>query len=119
MYHPLCNAADLPVGEKRLIKLADHEFILYHAEQGFFATESRCPHLFKSLAKGKLDGNVIECPMHKARFDVRSGEPKEWANFPKGIQLLNKVRPPKALRTYDLVIEGGVVSLKIPKDMFL
>jgi len=38
--------------------------------------------------------------VHRARFEIRTGEVSEWANFPPGIQLLNVVRGEKALKTW-------------------
>src|SRR4051812_46324740 len=39
-----------------------------------FAVSDRCRHLFASLGKGRVaqDG-CLECPRHRARYDVRSG----------------------------------------------
>lgn len=32
-------------------------------------------HMFSPLAKGKLlDGCKVQCPFHRARFDIRIGE---------------------------------------------
>lgn len=40
-----------------------------------FAVSNRCRHLGASLGKGKVtaDGQ-LECPLHRARYDVESGE---------------------------------------------
>ncbi len=63
---------------------------------------------------GKLiDGCKIQCPVHRAQFDVRSGEVVRWANFPPGIQLLNILRSEKALRTYDVTAEGGQLLVDV------
>jgi len=40
----------------------------------FHAFDDSCPHRQCSLAAGKLDGNVVTCPCHGSKFDVRSGE---------------------------------------------
>ena len=33
-----------------------------------------CGHRNAPLSRGKLDGYLIECPLHFAQFDVRTGE---------------------------------------------
>ena len=70
-----------------------------------------CTHVFAPLARGKLlDDKNVQCPLHRARFDIRSGKVADWANFPPGIQMLNVVRSEKALRTFKVVVEGDSVK---------
>jgi 3-phenylpropionate/trans-cinnamate dioxygenase ferredoxin subunit len=52
--------------------------------------------------------------LHKARFDIRTGEVLDWANFPPGIQLLNVVRGEKALKTYAVRLEDENVQVELP-----
>ena len=58
--------------------------------------------------KGKIvEDKCVQCPLHRARFDIRTGEVTEWANFPPGVQLLNVVRGEKALETWPVTEEDG------------
>lgn len=112
--HSACKEGDLALGEKLAIKVGKEDIIVYHLEDGYYATQARCTHLFKTMTKGKIvDGDKIQCPLHKAKFDIRTGEVEQWANFPPGIQLLNAVRAEKALKTYPVTIEGGEVKVKV------
>ena len=66
------------------------------------------------MEKGKIvDDCKIQCPFHRARFDIRTGAVVDWANFPPGVQLLNVVRGEKALKTYPVSVENGRVSVEI------
>jgi 3-phenylpropionate/trans-cinnamate dioxygenase ferredoxin subunit len=88
--------------------------LVFHLEDGFYATQSTCTHMFAPLGRGKLvDGCKIQCPFHRARFDIRSGEVVDWANFPPGVQLLNAVRGEKALKTYAVTVINGNVRVKL------
>jgi len=101
------NKADIPEGESRLIKAGDEKVLVFHLTDGFFATQARCTHLFRSMEKGKVvEDKCVQCPLHRARFNIRTGEVEQWANFPPGVQLLNAVRQEKALKTYTVVEEG-------------
>jgi 3-phenylpropionate/trans-cinnamate dioxygenase ferredoxin subunit len=55
----------------------------------------------------------VQCPFHKARFDIRTGEVIDWANFPPGIQLLNALRGEKALKTYKVSVRDGEVRVSV------
>jgi 3-phenylpropionate/trans-cinnamate dioxygenase ferredoxin subunit len=32
-----------------------------------------CTHEYARLSKGYVEGGVVECPLHEAKFDVRTG----------------------------------------------
>ena len=57
----------------------------------------------------------MQCPLHRARFDIRTGAVLDWANFPPGIQLLNVVRGEKALQTYKVSVKSGQVRVSVPE----
>lgn len=113
-WHTVCKATDIPVRQLKGFTAGDEKVVVYHLEDGFYATQSSCTHVFAPLAKGKLvDGCKIQCPFHRARFDVRTGEVIDWANFPPGIQLLNVVRGEKALKTYKVKVVAGEVRVAV------
>ena len=47
---------------------------LCNVDGEFFATTDVCSHDEASLSDGELFGHVVECPLHGARFDVRTGK---------------------------------------------
>lgn len=89
--------------------------LVYHLADGFYATQATCPHVFAPLARGKiLDGCKIQCPLHRARFDIRTGQVIDWANWPPGlVNLLNALRGPQALRTYPVRVAGNHIQVEI------
>ena len=65
--------SDLAEGEVIGVEVAGHSIALYAADGNLFATDNICTHAYACLSDGWLDGEVIECPLHAARFDIRSG----------------------------------------------
>lgn len=112
--HVVCKVDELPLGEMKAFSVGAEKIALYHLEDGFFATQANCTHMFAPLAKGKLlDDCKVQCPFHRARFDIRTGEVIDWANFPPGIQLLNVVRGEKALKTYKVSVKDNQVRVAV------
>jgi 3-phenylpropionate/trans-cinnamate dioxygenase ferredoxin component len=112
--HTVCRVDDVAVGEMKAFNAGETKILLYRLEDGFYATQASCTHMFAPLAKGKLlDGCKVQCPLHRARFDIKTGEVVDWANFPPGIGLLNIVRGEKALKTYRVRTKGGDVLVDI------
>lgn len=106
----VCREQALAPGHFQAVEAGGQKLLVFHLDDGFYATQARCTHIFASLAKGRLvNGSEIQCPLHRARFDVRSGAVREWACFPPGIGLLNAVRGEKPLATWPVrVLEGWV-----------
>ncbi|CAM5245833.1 Bifunctional 3-phenylpropionate/cinnamic acid dioxygenase ferredoxin subunit OS=Streptomyces alboniger OX=132473 GN=CP975_05095 PE=4 SV=1 [Streptomyces alboniger] len=71
---------------------------MYHTEEGeFYATADTCTHEKWSLGSDSdLEGCEVTCPLHMARFDIRTGEA---LCFPATV----------ALRTYATEIDDGKV----------
>ncbi|MGK5093367.1 Rieske 2Fe-2S domain-containing protein [Deltaproteobacteria bacterium TL4] len=106
--HKIGEESEIPVGGKKVFKVNDETILVFHLDDGFYAVQNRCTHVFAPLDKGKLvDGCKIQCPFHRAQFDVKTGEVIAWANFPPGIQLLNVIRKEKTLKTYQITVQEG------------
>ncbi|HET8705443.1 MAG TPA: Rieske 2Fe-2S domain-containing protein [Pseudomonadales bacterium] len=112
--HAVAKSGEIPVGSSKPVSVGDTNILVFHLSDGYYATQSSCTHLFMPLKKGKiLDDCKIQCPFHRARFDIRTGEVCDWASFPPGIQLLNAVRKEKALQTYPVTEENGEVFVTL------
>jgi naphthalene 1,2-dioxygenase system ferredoxin subunit len=66
--------ADLKPGEPAACSLGPHEIAVYLVDGATYATSNICTHASALLTDGFMDGCEIECPLHNARFDVRTGE---------------------------------------------
>jgi naphthalene 1,2-dioxygenase ferredoxin component len=66
--------SDLAEGEVIGVEVAGNSIALYETDGQLFATDNICTHAYACLSDGWLDGEVIECPLHAARFDIRSGK---------------------------------------------
>jgi nitrite reductase/ring-hydroxylating ferredoxin subunit len=58
----------------RLVLHGDHRPILVVFDRGrVFALDNRCPHMGFPLDRGSVDGGILTCHWHHARFDIESG----------------------------------------------
>lgn len=113
-HHRVCGESEIPIGGMKAGRAGGKGIVVFHLEDGFHATQNDCTHLFASLHKGKIvEGHQIECPHHRTRFDIRTGEVVCWAHYPPGIQLLDFLLAKKALKTYPVVIDAGQVFVDV------
>jgi len=110
----IADESALAVGSMKKFDVDGTNVLFSHLEQGFFATQAKCPHMLMPLEKGHIkDGCRLQCKFHRAEFDIKSGKAEKWANFPPGIQALNFLRGEKDLTTYRTRIEDGRVYVDI------
>jgi nitrite reductase/ring-hydroxylating ferredoxin subunit len=72
-FEPVLPAADLPPGALARVTRGDLDILLAHVPGGILATDDRCPHMAAPLSIGKLEGCVVDCPLHNGRFDLCTG----------------------------------------------
>lgn len=64
----------LPEGEMIAVNIGELRLALYNVGGDFFATDNLCTHGNALLTNGYLDDDVVECPLHAGRFNVKSGQ---------------------------------------------
>ena len=90
-----CPVADLPVGESIRIP-GETAIAVFNADGELYAIDDTCSHQDASLSEGWLEGCFVECPLHAASFDLRTGVP-------------TCLPAKKAVRTYPVVVEDGMI----------
>jgi naphthalene 1,2-dioxygenase system ferredoxin subunit len=70
----VAGRGDLTAGEVIGVEAGGRSIAIYDCDGELFATDNICTHAYACLSDGWLDGTTIECPLHAARFDVRSGQ---------------------------------------------
>lgn len=56
------------------VAVGEEEIALYNLAGEIYATSNICTHAFAMLSDGWLDGEVIECPLHAGRFEIKTGK---------------------------------------------
>jgi 3-phenylpropionate/trans-cinnamate dioxygenase ferredoxin subunit len=69
----LASAEELAPGSRRVIDMGGVAVAVFNLGGEFFAIQDICPHDGGELANGELEGEVIICPRHGARFSIRTG----------------------------------------------
>ena len=71
---PVAATSDLAPGTMRWVVVERERVLLANVDGAFYALRDACGHRQEPLSKGRLDGHVVECPLHFATFDVRTGK---------------------------------------------
>lgn len=96
-----CKTGDLTDGQSLTVDGVEPPVAVFRVEGEFFATSDLCTHEDWSLgADGDLDGYQVECCLHQARFDVRTGAATQ---FPAT----------EDLRSYPVAVRGEEVWVEL------
>lgn len=78
----LVALADLPPSGVCEVETGEHGTLAVGLVDGEpFAVSNVCRHQFAKLGRGQIRDGCLECPWHRARYDVRTGE---MVSGPKG-----------------------------------
>lgn len=91
---------ELTDGALRRVEVEGMPLCLCRVGGEVFALKDECSHQRYPLSDGELEGYVLTCSAHGARFDVRSGR---------------VLRPPafKPVRTYPVRLRDGRVEVEV------
>jgi nitrite reductase/ring-hydroxylating ferredoxin subunit len=65
---------DITPGELLRVEVAGRLICLANVDGAIYAVDDDCTHISGPLDQGELAGCVLTCPLHLARFDVRTGK---------------------------------------------
>lgn len=99
-YVKIAAVADIPPGKMKSFKAAGADVLVVNVDGSFHAIGNKCPHAHFPLSMGKVQGCVVTCPLHQARFNVESG-----ANIEDAKILFFKTKP-KDAKCYPVKVEN-------------
>ncbi|MEY5145565.1 MAG: hypothetical protein RL745_934 [Actinomycetota bacterium] len=70
-----CAEVDLAPSRPHKVNIAGRDIALVRTGEGVFAVDDICSHAQWSLSDGDVEDCTIECSLHGARFDLRTGQP--------------------------------------------
>jgi nitrite reductase/ring-hydroxylating ferredoxin subunit len=101
---------EIPAGTMKRVRAFDHAILLSNVAGKIYATQDNCGHMRASLARGTLDGSVVTCALHGAKFDVTNG--KNVGGIRPGLPPIVAEVDVQPLKTYLVEVKGGAVFLQ-------
>lgn len=95
----VASVSDLKPGDSKVVSVNGTEIALFNVDGEFFATTNTCPHRGGPLGEGFLEGDVVTCPWHGWRFNVKTG--------------ISPVMPTAKIATHHVKVEGDDVLVAV------
>ena len=96
------STSEIPEGKMKRVTVGSQQVLVVNVKSKYYAIGNVCTHLGGSLDRGILEGNEVECPLHRSHFDVTTGQVKRGP----------AARPEPV---YDVKIESGSILVR-PKQ---
>ena len=95
----VAGKGDIKPGEGKVVIIQDTEIALFNIDGEFFAISNACPHRGGPLGEGFVDGDVVTCPWHGWRFNVKTA--------------ISPVIPNLKISSYNVKVEGDDVMVSL------
>jgi nitrite reductase/ring-hydroxylating ferredoxin subunit len=96
----IAKTQDVPPGTGKVVEVEGHSIALFNVAGTFHAIDNTCTHVGGPLGEGELAEEVVTCPWHEAKFNVKTGD---------------VLGPParKGVRSFPLKVQGEEVLVEL------
>ncbi len=70
----MATTGEVLPGTIKAVEVEGERIALCNVDGELHAVQDECTHEYFPLSEGQLDGDVLTCSLHGARFDVETGE---------------------------------------------
>ena len=70
----IASADQVGEDEAIAVTVGELQLAVFHSAGAFHATDNVCTHQYALLSEGYVEEGCVECPLHQARFDLRTGQ---------------------------------------------
>ena len=68
------DKSEIVPGKMKNVNLGGKDILVVNVDGNFYAIGLKCTHAGGDLSVGILEGTVVTCPKHHAKFDVTTGK---------------------------------------------
>lgn len=97
-YVRVASVEEIPSGGARAVLAGGRTVAVFNVDGTFYAVDDTCTHEYAPLSQGARNGEIVTCPKHGSRFNVRTGR----------VLSLPAVVP---VSTYPVKVEDGQVYI--------
>ncbi|MDP9352972.1 MAG: non-heme iron oxygenase ferredoxin subunit [Chloroflexota bacterium] len=75
-FRAVARVGEIGPGEVKRVEIGAEEIGIYNLGGEYYALSDVCSHAYARLSEGEVypDESTVECPLHGAEFDIRTGK---------------------------------------------
>lgn len=98
---PVAHTGEIPPGRMVGAEVAGERILVANVGGTFYAMRAKCNHMGGPLEKGTLEDNVVTCPLHGSKWDVKTGT------------LVHFTRPLPPEKVFQVTVVGDEISVEV------
>ena len=100
-FHQVATTDQIDEDEAMQVIVNGKEVAVINLGGTIYAMDDICSHAYASMSDGYIEGDCIECPLHGAQFNIKTGKAET---------------PPASedLATYEVKIDGSNILVGLP-----
>ena len=98
-YVRVARVGDVQPGKGMVVILKGTRVALFNCDGIYYAIRNTCPHMGGELGEGLLEGDIVTCPWHGWRFNVKTGK--------------NPEADVVGVRTYEVRVDGDEILIGV------
>ncbi|TMQ57637.1 MAG: Rieske 2Fe-2S domain-containing protein [Candidatus Eisenbacteria bacterium] len=95
----VATVGDLESGKGMVVVVRGTRVAIFNCGGTYYAIKGTCPHMGGELGEGLLSGEIVTCPWHGWRFNVKTGK--------------NPESDVVGVRTFEVKVEGEDILLGV------
>jgi nitrite reductase/ring-hydroxylating ferredoxin subunit len=69
----IAGKGEINEGKGKAFKIEGKQIAIFN-QDGYHAIDDLCVHQDGSIAPGKLEGDIVECPLHFWHYNIKTGQ---------------------------------------------
>jgi nitrite reductase/ring-hydroxylating ferredoxin subunit len=98
---PVLDLGTTGLDAPRAVEVEGVELVVLRQGDRYVAMDRWCPHSDGDLAKGRVLGKALKCPLHGFMYSVDTGRGVNCPGF--------------AVRVHEVRVDGGVLSVRLKR----
>ncbi len=103
-FTPVTHIKDLPPGSCQSFEIQDYGIALFNLEGEIHALDNTCPHAGGPLGEGTIEGDLVACPWHDWKFNIRTGICQKNPS------------PSWTVSRYEVRVEHDIIQIALPQS---
>ena len=95
----IASTSDVSPDEPLGVEIEGKNYGLYELDDNYFVIDDICPHAHALLTQGFVDDGEVECPLHNAVFQIKTGKCLSG--------------PAEDVCSYEVLVEDGQISANL------
>ena len=114
LFVPVAKLGEIENGKAKSVTVNGQQILLANVEGRYYAADNHCPHLGAvDLHEGTLEGTILTCPRHIAKFDLLDGRVIRWPDWTSVMATTSRLfTPARPLATRAVRVDGDTIFVE-------